>query len=86
MGTLGASIVDPHGDYLADARAKLAVLARFTEQFGTSFVRIESVTRVEDGSLRVLDLIDPAVRGSVLGFEGGQVTLLYQSELSRPYA
>ncbi|MDA8201344.1 MAG: DEAD/DEAH box helicase family protein [Chloroflexi bacterium] len=84
-GTLGASIVDPHGDYLADARAKLHALAAFAERFGDRFVRIESVARVEDGSLRVLDLADPAVRAEVLAFQGGKVTALYQSEHSRPY-
>jgi type III restriction enzyme len=84
-GTLGASIVDPHGDYLADARAKLQALAAFAERFGGRFVRIESVAKVEDGSLRVLDLGDPAVRADVLAFQGGKVTALYQSEHSRPY-
>ena len=84
-GTLGASIVDPHGDYLADARAKLQALAAFAERFGDRFVRIESVAKVEDGSLRVLDLADPAVRADVLAFQGGKVTALYQSEHSRPY-
>ncbi len=84
-GTLGASIVDPHGDYLADARAKLHALAAFAERFGDRFVRIESVAKVEDGSLRVLDLGDPAVRAEVRAFEGGKVTALYQSEHSRPY-
>ena len=84
-GTLGASIVDPHGDYLADARAKLQALAAFAERFGDRFVRIESVAKVEDGSLRVLDLADPAVRAEVLAFQGGKVTALYQSEHSRPY-
>jgi hypothetical protein len=84
-GTLGASIVDPHGDYLADARAKLQALAAFAERFGDRFVRIESVAKVEDGSLRVLDLGDPAVRAEVLAFQGGKVTALYQSEHSRPY-
>jgi type III restriction enzyme len=84
-GTLGASIVDPHGDYLADARAKLQALASFAERFGGRFVRIESVAKVEDGSLRVLDLGDPAVRADVLAFQGGKVTALYQSEHSRPY-
>ena len=84
-GTLGASIVDPHGDYLADARAKLQALAAFAERFGGRFVRIESVAKVEDGSLRVLDLGDPAVRAEVLAFQGGKVTALYQSEHSRPY-
>ena len=84
-GTLGASIVDPHGDYLADARAKLQALAAFAEGFGDRFVRIESVAKVEDGSLRVLDLADPAVRAEVLAFQGGKVTALYQSGCSRPY-
>jgi type III restriction enzyme len=84
-GTLGASIVDPHGDYLADAQGKLQALAAFAEGFGDRFVRIESVAKVEDGSLRVLDLADPAVRAEVLAFRGGKVTALYQSEHSRPY-
>jgi len=84
-GTLGASIVDPHGDYLADARAKLQALAAFAERFGDRFVRVESVAKVEDGSLRVLDLADPALRAEVLAFQGGKVTALYQSEHSRPY-
>jgi len=84
-GTLGASIVDPHGDHLADARAKIRALAAFAEQFGDRFVRIESVAKVDDGSLRVLDLADPAVRAEVRAFEGGKVTALYQSEHSRPY-
>ena len=84
-GTLGASIADPHGDYLADARAKLQALATFAERFADRFVRVESVAKVEDGSLRVLDLTDPAVRAAVLAFEGAQVTALYQSEHSRPY-
>lgn len=84
-GTLGASIVDPHGDYLADARSKLQALAAFAERLGDRFVRIESVAKVEDGSLRVLDLGDPAVRAEVLEFRGGKVTALYQTEHSRPY-
>lgn len=84
-GTLGASIVDPHGDHLADARAKIRALAAFAEQFSDRFVRIESVAKVEDGSLRVLDLADPAVRAEVRAFQGGKVTALYQSEHSRPY-
>jgi hypothetical protein len=38
-GTLAASIVDPHGDYLADARAKLHALASFADRFADRFVR-----------------------------------------------
>ncbi len=60
--SLGASIVDPHGDYLADARAKLQALAKFAEDHGNRAVRIESVAKVEDGSLRVLDLLETGVR------------------------
>ena len=82
---MGASIVDPHGDYLADAPAKLQALAEFAERFGSGFVRIESVAKVDDGSLRVLDLADPAVRAEVLAFQGGKVTALYQSVHARPY-
>ena len=70
---------------LADARAKLQALAAFAERFGDRFVRIESVAKVDDGSLRVLDLADSAVRAGVVAFEGGKVTALYQSEHSRPY-
>jgi hypothetical protein len=84
-GSLAASIVDPHGDYLADARAKLHALARFAERVGDRFVRIESIAKVDDGTLRVLDLADPAVRAAVLAFEGGKVTALYQAQQSRPY-
>lgn len=84
-GSLGASIVDPHGDYLADARAKLHALADFAERFGDDFVRIESIAKVGDGTLRVLDLKQAAVREAVLAFEGGKVTALYESEVARPY-
>jgi hypothetical protein len=48
-------------------------------------VRIDSVAKVDDGSLRVLDLTDPDVRDEVRPFEGGKMTALYQSEHSRPY-
>jgi len=84
-GTLGASIVDPHGDYLADARAKLQALASFADRFSDRFVRVESIAEVGDGSLRVLDLADAATRAAVLAFEGAKVTELYESEVSRPY-
>ncbi|MDQ2942902.1 MAG: hypothetical protein M3R21_04430, partial [Candidatus Dormibacteraeota bacterium] len=84
-GTFGASIVDPHGDHLADARAKLRALADLAERFSDRFVRVESVAQVEDGSLRALDLGNPAVRAEVIAFKGGKVTALYQSQHARPY-
>ena len=85
-GSLGASIIDPHGDHLADARAKLRALADFAERHGHRFVRIESVAQAGDGSLRVLDLSEPSVRAVVVAFDGGKVTALYESEAARPYA
>lgn len=81
---LGASIIDPHGDYLADARAKLHGLARFAERFGDRFVRIESISRTQDG-LRVLDLTEENVRDAIIAFDGGKVTALYESEVARHF-
>ncbi|HEY3672022.1 MAG TPA: DEAD/DEAH box helicase family protein [Acidimicrobiia bacterium] len=77
-GSLGASIVDPHGDYLADAKAKLLALAQFAEDRGDEFVRIWSIGAGSDGSLRFLDLQEPAVRDEVRAFAGGKVTALYE--------
>jgi hypothetical protein len=78
-GTLGASIVDPHGDYLADAKAKLRALADFAEQYGDRFVRIDSISKAADGTLRSLDLKDADVRKAVRSFEGGKISPLYIS-------
>jgi hypothetical protein len=84
-GSLGASIVDPHGDHFADARAKLRALADFAQQFGDRFVRIESVAKVDDGSLRVLDLKEAAVRAEAVAFEGAKVSALFESAVARLY-
>ena len=60
-----ASIVDPHGHHLADALPKLRGLADFAATHGESFHRIESVARMNDGSLRILDLTDPNIREAI---------------------
>jgi len=78
-GSLAASIVDPHGDHLADAKAKLRALADFAEQYGERFLRIESIAKGPDGTLRSLDLQDANVRKAVRGFEGGKISPLYVS-------
>jgi type III restriction enzyme len=83
--TLAASIVDPHGDHLADAKAKLRALADFADSHGDRFLRIQSVAKAADGTLRVLDLLDANVRKAVRTFEGGRVSALYQSEHATPY-
>jgi hypothetical protein len=70
---------------LADAKAKLRALADFAEQYGSRFLRIESVAKVPDGSLRSLDLQDENVRKAVRDFEGGKVSPLYSSSHAFPY-
>ncbi|MBE3065500.1 MAG: DEAD/DEAH box helicase family protein [Spirochaetes bacterium] len=84
-GTLAASIVDPHGDHLADARAKLRALADFADRYGERFLRISSVAEAPDGTLRSLDLMEPEVRDAVRNFKGGKVSALYSSEHATPF-
>jgi len=84
-GSLGVSIIDPHGDHLADAKNKLKALARYAERFGDQFVRIESITEASDGTLRSLDLREEAVREAVEGYSGAEVGALYESESSAPF-
>ena len=85
-GTFAASIVDPHGDHLADAKAKLRALANFAEEYGDQFLRIQSVAMADNGELRSLDLLDADVRRAVRGFEGGKVSALYTSDQATGYA
>ena len=84
-GTLAASIVDPHGDHLADAKAKLRALADFAERYGDRFLRIDSVAKAADGTLRSLDLRDSEIRRAVRSFEGGKISAVYSSEHATPY-
>ena len=76
--TVNVSIVDPHGPHLADALPKLRGLARFAEEHGEFFYRIESVARMPGGVLRVLDLMVPSVREAVA--KAHDAESLYQSE------
>jgi len=84
-GTLGVSIVDPHGDHLADAKAKLRGLADYAERFGGRYVRIESICKTTSGQLRNLNLKDAEVRQAVRDFEGGKVTPLYESTVANDF-
>jgi hypothetical protein len=83
-GSLAASIVDPHGDHLADAKSKLRALADYADKYTAEFLRIESVAKVGE-QLRSLDLQDSSVRMAVHTFEGGKVTALYESDAARDY-
>ena len=77
------SMVDPHGHHLADALPKLRGLAEFAATHGASFHRIESVARMNDGILRVLDLTDPAIREAVA--RAGDIQALYRSDKANDY-
>lgn len=84
-GSLGVSILDPHGDHLADAKNKLRALASYAELFGAQYVRIESIAQAGDGELRSLDLKEASVREAVATFDGAEVRALYESEVSLPF-
>lgn len=84
-GTLAVSIVDPHGDHLADAKGKLRALADFVETHGDRFIRVVSIAKGTDGSLRTLDLLEPEVRKAVREFDGAKVSALYDSAAAAPY-
>jgi hypothetical protein len=71
------SIVDPHGYHLDDALPKLRGLAAFATEYGDAFHRIESVARMTDGTLRVLDIKDSSVRDVVIAAKDAQA--LYSS-------
>ena len=77
------SIVDPHGHHLADALPKLRGLAVFAARNGESFHRIESVARMPDGTLRVLDLTDGSTRNAIA--EAADAEALYRSAAATDY-
>ena len=85
-GSLGASIVDPHSDHLADSRAKLKALVHHAEQYGEEYVRIESLAKNSDGELVALDLLNPTVREAIRNFGGGQISAIYDSEVAQPHS
>jgi hypothetical protein len=68
-GTIGASIIDPHGHHLQDALGKLKGLADFAEEYSADFVRIDAISKNDKGdlgdtkgALLLLDLLDKDVR------------------------
>ncbi len=84
-GTMAVSIVDPHGDHLADAKGKLRALAAFVETHGDCFIRVVSIAKGSDGSLRALDLLEAEVREAVREFDGAKISALYDSAAAAPY-
>lgn len=83
-GEIRPSIVDPHGYHLDDSLIKLQALARFAEEYGAEFHRIEALAK-PDKTLRVLDLQKPEVRA---GIRASSLTPLelYDGELAEDYS
>lgn len=82
-GAVQASIVDPHGYHLADAMPKLRGLAAFAAEFGGELHRIESVAQLDDGRMRVLDMLDESVRQAVS--DATDAEQLYRSDAAVDY-
>lgn len=80
VGKVRASITDPHGHHLDDSLLKLRGLARFAEEYGGEFHRIEAVTKIGT-TMRILDLQIPAVREALIRGDDTPIEL-YQSDLA----
>jgi hypothetical protein len=83
-GAIVADLVDPHGDYLADAMPKLKGLAKYAEEHQAHFRRIEAVSKTKTGAFRMLDLTKASVRAEVLAASSAEG--LYASSVATDYA
>ncbi len=81
-GSVMADIVDPHGVHFGDALPKLKGLAAYAEEHGSHYRRIDAVAEIE-GTYRVLDLTDPAVRQEVEKSSGAKS--IYKSSVASDY-
>jgi hypothetical protein len=82
-GKVRASIIDPHVHHLDDSMLKLRGLARFTENHGGEFHRIEAVAKIGT-TMRILDLQTPPVREALLRADATPMEL-YKSDLAVDY-
>lgn len=81
-GAVSSDIVDPHGHYLADALPKLRGLAKYAEEHGAHYRRIEAVSKIGDG-FRVLDLLEQTVRDAI--GTSTSAKSLYESAVGEDY-
>ncbi len=84
--SVSASVVDPHGQFLADASDKLRGLAEYAAKHGDSFTRIVSVIKNERGEFRMLDLKDPTIRKSLKNLRSQDDIENIYSEFGSVYA
>ncbi len=81
-GSIASDIIDPHGYYLADALPKLKGLAKYAEEHGGHYRRIEAISKIGDG-FRVLDLKEQRVRDAIGNSTSAES--LYESAESDDY-
>lgn len=84
-GVIRPSIVDPHGDYLADSIPKLKGYVAYLKDYPDEFVQVLSVSKVPDGSYRFLDLLEPATQAAIQDFESDHVDDLYLGQHGKLY-
>jgi type III restriction enzyme len=84
-GVIRPSIVDPHGTYLDDALVKLQGLARYAEEHGDDYHRIDALSAGTGNDLRVLDMKKKVVRQTVLN-GGMKAAELFDSQLGEAFS
>ncbi|PPQ45056.1 hypothetical protein [Rhodopseudomonas palustris] len=65
-GSVAADLIDPHGDYLADAMPKLKGLAEYAAGHLETYQRIEAVSKIKSRAYRMLDMTKEDVRAAVM--------------------
>jgi hypothetical protein len=65
-GSVAADLIDPHGDYLADALPKLKGLAEYAAGNLDNYRRIEAISKTKSGAYRMLDMKNEKVRAAVM--------------------
>lgn len=83
-GTVAADLIDPHGDYLADALPKLKGMAKYAAENHTTFRRIVAISKTKAGAYKKLDLTKEDVRSAVEAATGAEG--LYASSTAEDYS
>ena len=82
-GSVAADLIDPHGDYLADALPKLKGLAEYAAGNLDNYRRIEAISKTKSGAYRMLDMKNEKVRAAVLAATSAEG--LYASPVAVDY-
>lgn len=84
-GAIRPSIVDPHGDFLADTLGKLRGYVEYLRKYPDAFKSAVMVGCPANGDYRTLDLLDPRVQDAIDGWSEVDTRGLFTGSLSRPY-